>query len=185
MEILLPIVLAIIGVGAGTGGTLLVGRLKRSNLETKADKILADARKEASNLILRATEDAKKEQDERRAEAKKAEKRIQERESNLDHKLDEIDKRADKLRKGEDQLESLKSEIRDIRSKQQDKLEKIAKLTKDEAKEKLLQMTERDVKQDLLNMIAKLKKDAEADAEEVSAAILLTAMERLSRDVAS
>jgi ribonuclease Y len=34
-------------------------------------------------------------------------------------------------------------------------------------------------------MISKLKKDAESDAEEVAAAVLLSAMERLSRDVAS
>ena len=50
------------------------------------------------------------------------------RETNLDKKLDEIDKRAEKLRTGEDEVEALKNEIRDIRTKQQEKLEKIAKL---------------------------------------------------------
>ena len=59
---------------------------------------------------------------------------------------DDLDKRSEKLRKGEDELESLKNEIRDIRTKQQDKLEKVAKLTRDEAKAKLMEMTERDVK---------------------------------------
>ena len=185
MEILLPVVLAILGVGVGAGGTIVANKVKKNNIDSKADKILSDAKKEASTLILKATEDAKREQDERRGEAKKAEKRITEREENLDRKLDEIDKRAEKLRKGEDELESLKNEIREIRIKQQEKLEKIAKLTKEDAKEKLMQMTERDVKQDLLGMIAKLKKDAEVDAEESSAAILLAAMERMSRDVAS
>lgn len=185
MEILLPVILAVLGVGLGAGGTFVVNKVKKNSIDTKADKILADAKKEASNLILKATEDAKKEQDERRAEAKKAEKRINEREENLDKKLDEIDKRSEKLRKGEDELESLKNEIRDIRTKQQEKLEKVAKLTKEDAKQKLMQMTEKDIKHDLLGMISKLKKDAESDAEEVSAVILLSAMERLSRDVAS
>jgi ribonuclease Y len=185
MEILLPIILAILGVGAGAGGTVLVNKAKKNNIDNKANKILADAKKEASDLILKASEDAKQEQIERRAEAKKAEKRIAQREENLDRKLDEIDKRGDKLRKGEDDLESLKNEIRDIRTKQQEKLEKIAKLTCDDAKQKLLQMTEKDVKGDLLGMISKLQKDAEANAEEVAAAVLLSAMERLSRDVAS
>jgi ribonuclease Y len=185
MEILLPIILAILGVGVGAGGAVVVNKAKKNSIDSKADKILSDAKKEASDLILRATEDAKKEQNERRVEAKKAEKRITEREENLDRKLDEIDKRAEKLRKGEDDLESLKNEIRDIRTKQQEKLEKVAKLTRDEAKQKLIEVTEKDVKDDLLGMIAKLKKDAESDAEEVSAAVLLSAMERLSRDVAS
>jgi ribonuclease Y len=185
MEILLPIILAILGVGAGAGGTVLVNRAKKNNIDNKANKILADTKKEASDLILKATEDAKQEQIERRAEAKKAERRIAQREENLDRKLDEIDKRGEKLRKGEDDLESLKNEIREIRTKQQEKLEKIAKLTRDDAKQKLMQMTEKDVKADLLGMIAKLQKDAEANAEEVAAAVLLSAMERLSRDVAS
>jgi ribonuclease Y len=185
MEILLPVILAILGVGVGAGGTIVVNKAKKNNIDSKANKILADAKKEASDVILRATEDAKQEQIERRAEAKKAEKRIAQREENLDNKLDQIDKRAEKLRKGEDELENLKNEIRDIRTKQQEKLEKIAKLTRDDAKQKLLQMTEKDVKGDLLGMIAKLQKDAEANAEEVAAAVLLSAMERLSRDVAS
>jgi ribonuclease Y len=185
MEILLPIILAILGVGVGAGGTVVMNIAKKNNIDSKANKILADAKKEASNLILKASEDAKQEQAERRAEAKKAEKRITVREENLDRKLDEIDKRSDKLRKGEDELEGLKNEIRDIRTKQQEKLEKIAKLTREDAKQKLLQMTEKDVKGDLLGMISKLQKDAEANAEEVAAAVLLSAMERLSRDVAS
>lgn len=185
MEILLPVVLAVLGIGVGAGGTFVINKVKKNSIDTKADKILSDAKKEASDLILKATEDAKKEQDERRAEAKESEKRITEREEHLDKKLDEIDKRSEKLRKGEDELESLKNEIRDIRTKQQEKLEKVAKLTKEDAKQKLMQMTEKDIKNDLLGMISKLKKDAESDAEEASAAVLLSAMERLSRDVAS
>ncbi|MDR1197149.1 MAG: ribonuclease Y [Candidatus Nomurabacteria bacterium] len=185
MEILIPIILGIVGIGLGAGGVTVAGKIKKNNVNAKTDKMIADAKKEASNVLLKATEDAKKDEEERRKEAKAAEKRITERENALDKKLDDLDKRAEKVRKGEDELEGLKNEIRDIRNKQQDKLEKIAKLTRDEAKDKLLSMTERDVKGDLLGMIAKLKKDAEADAEEQSAAILLAAMERLGRDVAS
>jgi ribonuclease Y len=185
MDILLPIILAIAGLGVGAGTVTVVGKVKKNNVAAKADKVLADAKKEASSILLKASEDAKTEQEERRNEAKKADKRISEREENLDKKFDDLDKRSEKLRKGEDELEGLKNEIRDIRTKQQEKLEKIAKLSKEEAKDKLLQMTERDIKNDMLGMISKIKKDAEADAEEVSAAVLLSAMERLSRDVAS
>jgi len=54
---------------------------------------------------------------------------LAEREKSLDQKLDDLDKRAEKLRAQERSVEELKDEIRDIRSKQQEKLEKIAKLT--------------------------------------------------------
>jgi hypothetical protein len=45
-------------------------------------------------------------------------------------------------------------------------LEKIGKLKKDEAKEKIMQMTERDIKSDLTELVAKLQEEAKENAEE-------------------
>src|SRR3989338_7375588 len=101
----------------------------------------------------------------------------------LDKKLDELDKRSQGLRKSENEVEALKNEIREIRKKQQDKLEKIAKLTKAEASEKLMQMTERDVKDDLEGLVAKLQNEAKENAEELAATELVSAMERMSSEV--
>ena len=82
-------------------------------------------------------------------------------------------------------MEELKKEIRDLRTKQQDKLEKVAKLTKAEAAEKLLLMTERDIKNDLTGLVAKLQADAKDLAEETAGAIIVTAMERMASEVAA
>jgi ribonuclease Y len=87
------------------------------------------------------------------------------------------------LRKGEDEVEALKNEIRDIRTKQQEKLEKVAKLTKTEAAEKLMQMTERDIKNDLLGLVAKLQNEARENAEEEAGLIIVQAMERMASEV--
>ena len=181
----ITIILAIVGLGVGAGGVFVTEKVRKNNVTAKADKMVADAKKEASNILLKATEEAKKDEDERRKEAKRAESRIVERESNLDKKLDDLDKRSEKLRKGEDDLESLKNEIREIRKNQQEKLEKVAKLTKDEAAQKLMAMTERDIKGDMLGLIAKLQKDTEANAEEIAATTILSAMERMANDVAA
>lgn len=102
---------------------------------------------------------------------------------NLDKKFDDIDKRSENLRKSETEVEQLKDEIRAIRTKQQEKLEKVAKLTKEEASEKLMQMTERDIRGDLTSLVAKLQNEAREDAEEQAAVILTTAMERMSSEV--
>jgi len=181
----ITIILAIVGLGVGAGGVFVAEKVRKNNVSAKADKVLADAKKEASNILLKATEEAKKDEEERRREAKKAEARITERENNLDKKLDDLDKRSEKLRKGEDELEALKNEIREIRKNQQEKLEKIAKLSSAEAKEKLLSMTEKDMKGDLLGLISKLQKDTEANAEEMAATVLLAAMERMANDVSA
>lgn len=176
------IIAAVIGIAVGAGGFFTYEKVRKASTGAKADKIIAEAKKEASGILLEATEKSKEEDRERRAEAKKAEKRVEEREKKLDEKLDEIVKRSEKLGESEVELEELKNEIREIRTKQQEKLEKIAKLSKDEAKDKLLKMTEKDVEKDLLGLVDKMQKEVKDEAEERAQMILTTAMERISSE---
>lgn len=188
--VILSIVLAVVGLGVGFGGSTIVYRQRQGALETAAKKEKEKAEREAEKLISKAREDAHKLADEarrdeqtRRREFKDIETRLVQREETLDRKLDEIDKRAERLRQAEDEVEKFKNEIKEIRAKQQEKLEKIAKLSKEEAAEKLLQMTERDIKNDLLGLVNKLQNEARENAEEQAALILTTAMERMSSEV--
>lgn len=177
------IIAALVGISAGIGGTVVYSRSSESKSKQKAEQALAKAQEKASQIVLKAKDEAIELENERRKELKKTENRLADREVNLDKKLDELDKRAERLRSQEDEVEKLKDEIRDLRTKQQEKLEKIAKLTKKEASEKLLEMTERDIKNDLMGLISKLQKDAMDDAEERAQTIILTAMERMSSEV--
>ncbi len=184
------IALAAAGVLVGVGGAVGFERAQRAKGKTKGEHAIAEAKNKASDIVLEAkdkaleiTGEAKKEEAEMRREIKKTEQRLADRESHIDNKLDNLDKRSEKLRAEEDELSKLKEEIRAIRERQQEKLEKIAKLKKEEAAEKLLQMTERDIKNDLVGLIDKLQHDAMEDAEERAQTILLTAMERMSSEV--
>ncbi len=186
----MEIVFAVIGLLFGAGGVTVYNQRRGTNASAQADKLINTAKNKASDIVLKAkdealklAEEARRDQDEHRRELKKAENRVADRETNLDRKLEELDTRTEKLRKQEDEVEGLKNEIRDIRTKQQDKLEKIAKLSKKEAADKLMAMTERDIKQDLIGLVGKLQKDAMADAEERAQTILVSAMERMSSDV--
>lgn len=190
MEILLAVLLGVAGLGAGYGASYYRAKKKSASAEDKAEKELAKAKKESDRLIDEARSEAHKIQDaarrdeqNRRNELKDLEDRLVQRESTLDKKLDDLDKRTEKLRAGEDEVEALKNEIRDIRVKQQEKLEKIAKLSKTEAAEKLLQMTERDIRNDLTGLVAKLQNEAKDMAEDNAATLIVTAMERMSSEV--
>lgn len=187
---MLEILFAVIGAALGVGGATVIAQRRGASAGVKAEKIVADAKNKASDIVLKAKdeslkfiEEAKKEEQNRRKELQKSEDRVAERERNLDRKLEELDRRGEKLRAHEDDVENLKGEIRDIRTKQQEKLEKIAKLSKTDAADKLMKMTERDIKQDLTGLISKLQKDAQEDAEEQAQMVLVTAMERMSSEV--
>jgi ribonuclease Y len=187
---MIAVLLAVLGVAIGFAASTVITKQRTGSAEEKAQKELQKAKKEADKLVAQAREDAgkaveetRKEEQSRRNELKDLEKRLVTREEALDKKLDELDKRNESLRKNEDEVEQLKNEIREIRTKQQDKLEKIAKLTKADAAEKLMQMTERDIKQDLIGLVTKLQNEAKDNADEQAALIITTAMERMASEV--
>ncbi|HET8690088.1 MAG TPA: ribonuclease Y [Candidatus Saccharimonadales bacterium] len=183
-------IFAVVGLIVGAGGITIVNQTRTSKKAHKADRLIADAKSKAGDIVLKAkdeaikiSKDAQRIDDERRKELKKSEDRLATREINLDKKLEDLDQRSEKLRKEEDEIDDLKDEIRQIRTKQQEKLEKIAKLSKKDATDKLMQMTERDIKQDLIGLVGKLQRDAQEDAEEKAQTILVSAMERMASDV--
>ena len=190
MEIIGIIVAAVVGLGVGAGSIFAYNKKNENGGKNKADDIIQKAKHEASDIVLDAKKQAQatqenlnKEEADRRREWKSTEARLAERETTLDSKLDQLEKKQEKLNKDEREIESLKDEIKDIRTKQHEKLEKIAGLSKDEAKEKLMKMTENDIKQDLIGLVAKEQKEIKHDVDETAQALLLTAMERMSSEV--
>ncbi len=186
----ISIILAVAGIGAGFGASTVITKRKLGSAQDAAAKELEKAKKESKKQIadareeaLKLAEQARKEEQTRRKELKEIEQRLLDREEALDKKLDSLDKRSEALRKGEDEVEDLKNEIRSIRTKQQEKLEKIAKLSKEDAASKLMQMTERDIKNDLLGLVNKLQNEAKMSAEEKAGAIIVGAMERMASEV--
>jgi ribonuclease Y len=187
---MLEALLAIVGLAVGFGANTVIVKRHQGAAEDAAKKELAKAKKEADKLLDEAREeaakladDARKEEQSRRKELKELEARLVAREDSFDKKLDDLDKRTERLRTAEGEVEELKNEIREIRTKQQEKLEKIAKLDKKEAAEKLMQMTERDIRGDLTSLVAKLQNEAVETAEDQAALIITTAMERMSSEV--
>ncbi|HTH72360.1 MAG TPA: ribonuclease Y [Candidatus Pristimantibacillus sp.] len=186
----ITLVLAALGVAAGFGANTILTKQRLGSAQDQAAKELSKAQKDAAKLkdeareeAARLIEEGRKEEQARRRELKDIEQRLVAREDTLDKKLDELDKRTEKLRVSEGEVEGLKDEIREIRGRQQEKLEKIAKLSKDDAAEKLMQMTERDIKHDLTGLISKLQNEAKENAEEQAGLIIVTAMERMASEV--
>ena len=190
MEIIIPIVALMAGLAVGAGGIFAYNKRNENGGKNKADDLVRKAKHEASEIVLNAKKEASRlteknqaEENDRRKEWRQTEKRLTERENTLDAKLDQLEKKTEKLSKEERELEELKKEVRDIRTKQHEKLEKIAGLSRADARDKLMKMTENDIKQDLAGLIVKEQKEIQHDVEETAQAMLLTAMERMSSEV--
>lgn len=187
----IPIALSIIaGLVCGSGFVLVYNKKNESGGKAKAEDLIRKAKNEAADIVLKAKKEAgsiadksQQEEEARRKDWRQTEKRLSEREASLDNRFDQLEKRSEKLANKEREIDDLKLEIHQIRDKQQEKLEKIAGLTKLDAKEKLIKMTEKDIKEDLVGLITKEQKELRRDIDETAQALLVTAMERMSSEV--
>ena len=179
-------------IGAAVGFVVKSTTVKKTigEAESKAKKKIEEAEAKNKELVLAAKEEAVKiidaakgEEQKRRQELTDTEKRLVKREETLDKKLEELDQRSQQLRKQEDEIDKFKEELKKIRDEQQSKLEKVAKLSRKEAADKLMAMTEKQIKDDLVKYITKQKQAAEEEAEERARGVLTTAMERMASEV--
>ncbi|MGI6611981.1 MAG: ribonuclease Y [Candidatus Nanosyncoccaceae bacterium] len=186
------VIASLAGLVIGGGAAYGVLTTKAKKHKQQADNLIKEAEDKVKKLVKEAQSDAdkvleqaKRNEANRRKEMDRIENRLTEREATLDKKNEQADEKMDSLRQQGQELEDMKNAVLDIRQKQEEKLEKIAKLTKDEARQKLLDMTEKNMKEDLTGLVSKLKTEATETAEEKAQMILLGAMERMSSEVTS
>lgn len=178
---------AVLGLLAGYAITQAMQVANKNKLSGKAESIIEEAQKKAKEITNEAEKNARditvKSQNfetEQRKNIERIESRVIDREEQLDTKLKEIDLKQDHLNSEAEEIKNLKTEIKEIRSNQISKLEKIAGLNKEQAKEKLFKMTEKDIKEDLLKYVEKLKLDAKNNADEEALNILTESMARIA-----
>ena len=85
------IIAAIVGIIAGVGGKVVYDRQQETKSKNTAEQVIAQAERKASDIVLKAKDEALRIEKERRKELQKTENRLADREESLDKKLDEDD----------------------------------------------------------------------------------------------
>ncbi|MBP9827490.1 ribonuclease Y [Candidatus Saccharibacteria bacterium] len=184
--------LALVGVALGVFGKTALDKNKGRGADAEAKKIIAEAKAKAKETTISAKEQAVKALEEAKLEEKRlrdrlaeTESRVARRETSLDEKFSELERKSEHLKESEKEIDAIKDELRAIRTKQEDNLEKIAKLKKADATKKIMEMTEKEIKHDLLEYIEKRKREAKETADHVASEIMVEAMERMATEVAT
>jgi len=191
MTTIIAIVLAAVGLGAGIGIGYVVrqtlGKKSIDSAEAKAQKIIDEAKTkqkqsllEANEKSLQLIEEAKKEEKERRDQLVEMERRVERREENIDRKYDDIDKKQQEITARSQKIKDIRKELDEIRRQQLAKLEKVAGLTKEKAREVMLELTEKDMKDRLLKRIKQLEKEGEEEYEDKAREILNVAIQKIA-----
>lgn len=160
-----------------------------------ASKIIRNAEQEAKDIITRADEtatvikkemnDAKNDIQERKKNVSELEKRLTEKENKIDKKYEELEKKQQNLTEKEQKNDTKRRELEILENSLQQKIEEIAHLSEEEAKNELFKITEEKYEKNILQILEKKRKDLKNRSTELSREILLTSIQQYAGDVTS
>ncbi|MDY6850187.1 MAG: ribonuclease Y [Thermodesulfobacteriota bacterium] len=204
MSIELTILLIVVAVAAGAFGSHIVRRKlsegRLADAEKAAAQLIEEARKDADNIrkeaslqakdiILQAKTESENEARELRREIQAQEKRLLQKEEHLDRKVGQLDAREEELLKRErgvaqqeERLAARDRELDDLICRQGEKLESIAGMTAQEAKQHLIDTMESEARHDAARMVKQIEEEARERADKKAKEILALAIQRYAGD---
>lgn len=194
---------AILGVIGGFFITKFVISQKTHKNKASAVKILEDAYAEAKTVKKEAILEAKeelhklrsefdKEVKERRSEIQRAEDRILQKENfiekkdlALDKKQEQIEKIRSEIKQSEIEIDKTKEEQNKVLKSMRDELEKVARMTKEEAKEMLVNSMVDDAKSDAARTVKQIEETARNDGQKRAQEIIASVIQKCATDFTS
>ena len=202
-NIFFSILLGLIGLFVGIIVMIIFNYIKNSSAESKAEKMIENAKKEAEKAkrdgVLELKEESrriKSETDEyvkeKKLEIKESEDRLLAREEGIDRRDQNMQKREELLDEKENNLIQKQKEIQneqvkveEIKKQQIDELESIAGLSKKDARELVLKKVEEMMNLEIASYIKERETEAKLEVDKKAKDMLVSCMQRYAADVAN
>lgn len=189
----ITLVLLLLGIalGGGVGYVYRTRQLKEEGQKKhrEHEKALEEAAAKSNEILLKAKseslkiqEEAKKEERIKKKKLEEMEERVISKEKSLDQRIENSEKIKEQLEKETEILKKKKEEADKALSAQEAKLQEIAALNKDQAKELLFKKIEEEFKGDLTDYARKLEKEIKDEAEEKAKQILADTIQRYASE---
>ncbi len=194
------ILAALVGLLVGWLAERLRLRSARASAGDEADRIRRAAEEDAERLrkaaelegresAVRTREEWEREEGRRREELERAEARLDERRTNLDRKFDTLEAREQQLAEREralearyEEVEAAAGEVKGRVVEARRRLEALAGLSADEAREQLVSEMEDEARAEAANTLRSIKEEAQRDAEREAKNIIGLAIQRVAAD---
>ena len=180
------------GIAVGWFLRFIIALGKRGSMELEIKEMMLAAREEVEQITSEAEEKAEKILKEAKDEIKKQEEELQKtknrlikKEDLLDHRQSDLDSESESIRDKEEKINKLKEEYSNKISQKISELQKVSDLTKEEARDILLEQLENDYEEDLHLRIQKLETRNKEVMDDKARNILATAIQRIGTSVSS
>jgi len=191
MEILNVVGIGILAFSLGSVigyfGRQFLAQKQIESAESKVNKIFAETKDKAAEILLEAKnkavktlEEVKQEEMERNRQIMRNEQRLAKKEELVDKKEEELERQKTALQEKGRQVMKIKEEIGLIKEEQIKKLEKIAGINQERAKEVLLEKVEKDNKEEIAKRIAHLEKEAVDELKDKANDIIVQSIQKYS-----
>jgi len=202
-DVFFSILLGLIGLFVGIIAMIIVNYIRNSSKESKAEKMIENAKREAERAkrdgVLELKEESRRikaETDEyvkeKKLEVKESEDRLLQREENIDRRDQTMQKREELLDEKENSLIEKQKEIQneqvkveEIKKQQIEELESIAGLSKQEAKDLVLKKVEEMMNLEIASYIKEREEEAKLEVDKKAKDMLVSCMQRYAADVAN
>lgn len=189
--IILYVVAALVGgAGIGFGAAKSLKKDAEAKAEAKAHEILRDAENKRQELVrsvekevAAAKEQARGEFEDKQKYVLELEKKTREREQMLDKRSLEQDKAREDIDKKYEEVIRLKDSLKELRTRQEEGLEKIAKMTQEEAKTLLLNTVEKMGQDEIMRKMKAVDNVTEQELERAANMKIATVVSRLASDL--
>lgn len=190
------VIVALVSLALGWTIRWLFAKFRLSSVEQKAERLSQDAIKEAEakkrELLLETKDELLKERNQqerefrdRRNELQRLESRLLQKEENLDKKASTLERQRQSLQDREGKISERETVLDQEEARWKGELEKIAGLTRDEAKSLIISSMEDEAKHDAQILINKIEQEAQSTAEKRSRDILITTIQRIATEISS
>ena len=162
-----------------------IARKRLDTAEGKIEKMTEEAEKKTQELVLNAKnkaveilEEAKRKEKEREDQILRSEQRLEKREIAIDQKTEEVENNRKVLEQKVEEIKKIRLEAEEARSRELERLEKIAGLSKEQAKAILLQLTEEESREALAERIAKIERQGVEEIEKRAKNIMTSVIQK-------
>lgn len=149
--------------------------------ENKKRELLLEAKEE----IHRQRTDLEKEIRDRRGELQRLERRLIQKEESLDRRAETLEQKDALIEKKQKEINSLEEEIKSMHQKEVEELERISELTREEARNILLNDVKNEISHETALMIKEMEAKAREEAESRAREIIVTSIQRCAADHAA
>lgn len=190
--ILVGVIVLLLGVGVGYYLRLIIALGKKRSIEIDIKQMMVGAKEEAQKIV----DEAKNKSEERLAkiaeeekkkeqEFKETEKRLIKKDELLDTRQIEINKEVESIKTKVEEIKKIQEKVSKIEEEKRAELERVAKLSQEDAKEELLKEVEKKYEEDFLVRMVKLENTNSEKLERRAKDILATSIQRLAASTAS